>query len=194
MNFKQFILERVEVETSIDEAKFLTYIINMLLRKRNQAKALPKSNRFKTSKQIKFKKDQTDIEKQSGDNFRRMFNFNPDVDRKTNRHLGWFSYEILRPPESVVSEEDKQKIEKILNLSIQKYRVWGSRIDFVDMFNNLDDGELYDKGFRILAILFLAVARNFAERGHGEWERYLFKRNLKPETKKHFGDIFDELD
>jgi len=199
MNFKKYILflEEILVDVTPEEHKLLTYTINMLLRKRNQYKALPKSNRFKTERQ-RAKSNMyhnTDVEDQSTANFRRLFKFDPNVDEKTQKHIGWFFYDLMQPRESILKDEDKDKIEKILNKSLLKYSTGvGRRIDFKQLFEELEDGELYDKGFRVLAIMFHALAKKYAEEGHTAWEKYVFNKSLKPDTRKHFGDIFGELD
>jgi hypothetical protein len=72
-------------------------------------------------------------------------------------------------------------------------------MDNVDKFgvdqllSAIDKEDREEKGMRILAIIFNALARTYSEFGHKDWENYLFESNLKPETQKHFGGIFSEL-
>ena len=138
------------------------------------------------------------MEDNSNANFQRIFKFDPNKNEgRMNSHIGWFFYDLMQPHyENHLSEDDKAKIQRIIDRPLFNYitGIGSNRLDVKEILFDLDDGDFYDKGFRILAIIFHALGKYYGDRGHKEWEKYSFKQNLKPETRKHFGDIFGALD
>jgi hypothetical protein len=108
---------------------------------------------------------------------------------------GTFNYNFLHPHLTFFEDKEMKDINKIMNKDILKFLyASNARVDLPSIIQSLDIDDAHDKGIRIAGIVFNAIARLYAENEiTNYWKKYMFYKNLKPETKKHFGGIFDEL-
>ena len=133
-------------------------------------------------------------------NFHRLFKFEPTRDK--DRFYGNFYLDLQEPYLKYLTEEEKQAIRNTVGFNdITRYfnihtKTGKDDIDKLrvgQLMDAIDEEDRKEKGMRILAIIFNALARTYSEFGHKGWENYLFETNLKPETQKHFGGMFSEL-
>ncbi len=176
--------ESVEIKIDDRMRKFLTYFMNMNFLKREKYK----SSRGFSPMQL------------NAQNFSRLFGFDPTRDK--DRFYGNFYNDLAYPYIKFLEEDELQAIRNIVGKNdITRYFTIHSQYskDNTDKFRvdqlleAIDEEDRLEKGMRILAIIFNAVARLYGKHGHKGFEKYLFEQGLKPETQKHFGGIFSEL-
>lgn len=176
--------ESVEIKINDRMRKFLTYFMNMNFLKREKYK----SSRGFSPMQL------------NAQNFSRLFGFDPTRDK--DRFYGNFYNDLAYPYIKFLEEDELQAIRNIVGKNdITRYFTIHSQYskDNTDKFRvdqlleAIDEEDRLEKGMRILAIIFNAVARLYSKHGHKGFEKYLFEQGLKPETQKHFGGIFGEL-
>jgi hypothetical protein len=176
----QLISEEVQVDLTDKEKKFLTYLVNMLMG---------------------FVKPSMHITGVINGNFGRIFNFDPDRDGK--EYIGNFPYYLLEPRLKMFTQDELKKIETILGIrDIDNLTNSLNRYDSIDLdvvlprqLSRYDKEDQLDKGIRIMGIVFMAVGRYFAERGHKNWQKLLYRKNLNidKETDQAWGDALTGL-
>jgi hypothetical protein len=176
----QLISEEVQVNLTDKEKKFLTYLVNMLMG---------------------FVKPSMNIAGVVNGNFRRIFNFDPD--REGKEFIGNFVYYLLEPKLKMFTQDELKKIETVLGIrdvdSITNELTRYDTIDFEEVLprqlSGYDKEDQLHKGIRIMGIVFNAVGRHFAEQGHKDWQKLLYRKNLNvdKETDKAWGDVLDNL-
>lgn len=178
------ILESLRLDIDERVRKFLTYFLNIYFFQRDR---YSQKRNFNPSGVV-------------ASNFSRLFKFDPT--RYNNKWYGNFYIDLREPYLKYLTEEEKQVIRNIVGLNdITRYfnihtKTGRDDIDKLrvdQLIDAIDEEDRMEKGLRILAIIFNALARTYSEFGHKGWENYLFESNLKPETQKHFGGIFSEL-
>lgn len=135
----------------------------------------------------------------SAQNFYRLFGFDPT--RYKGKFLGNFYLELEQPFMRFFKEEELQSIRNMVGVNdITRYftihtpiKDNSDRFRFDQLLGAIDEEDRLDKGIRILAIIFNALARIYSDFGHKDFENLLFEQGLKPETQKHFGGMFSEL-
>lgn len=173
-------------EIKIDDRlkKFLTYFLNINFLHREKYRSQPKFNHLRVT----------------ASNFERLFKFDPN--RYKNKWYGNFYYDLQEPYLKYLNADEIQAIRNIVgkNDITRYFNIYTQQaVDNVDKFrvdqllNAVHKEDREEKGLKILAIIFNALARVYSKFGHKEWENYLFESNLKPDTQKHFGGIFSEL-
>lgn len=176
--------ESVDVKIDDRVKKFLTYFLNMNFLKREK---------YKSSKG--FSPMQLNAR-----NFHRLFGFDPT--RDIDRFYGNFYHDLETPYIKFLEEDELQAIRNIVGKNdITRYFTIHSQYskDNTDKFRvdqllgAIDEEDRLEKGIKILAIIFNAVARLYSKHGHRGFKNYLFEQSLKPETQKHFGGLFREL-
>jgi hypothetical protein len=176
----QLISEEVQVNLTDKERKFLTYLVNIIMR---------------------FVKTSMNTQGIINGNFKRIFNFDPDQDDK--QFVANFAYYLLEPRIRMLTQEELKKIETILGVSnIDNLANSLSRYDTIDFeevlptqLSGYDKEDQLDKGIRIMGIVFMAVGRYIAEQGHKDWQKLLYRKNLNvdKETDEAWGDVLTEL-
>jgi hypothetical protein len=176
--------ESFQVKINDKLRKFLTYFLNMNFLKREKYKSIRGFSPMQLNAQ----------------NFNRLFGFDPTRDK--NKFYGNFYNDLQAPYIKHLEENELQAIRNIVGKNdITRYFTIHSQYskDNTDTFrvdqllSAIDEEDRMEKGMRILAIIFNAIARLYSKHGHKDFENYLFEQDLKPETQKHFGGIFGEL-
>lgn len=173
-------------EIKIDDRlkRFLTYVLNINYLQREKYRRDPKFNHLRVI----------------ASSFHRLFKFDPT--RYGNKFYGNFYLDLQRPYLKYLNGDELQAIRNIVgkNDITRYFNIYTQQdVDNVDKFDvgqllsAIDKEDREEKGIRILAIIFNALARTYSEFGHKDWETYIFESGLKPETQKHFGGIFNEL-
>jgi len=183
MKFKQLyqlISEKVQVDLTDKEKKFLTYLVNILMG---------------------FVKTTMNTQAIINGNFKRIFNFDPDKDDK--QFFSNFAYYLLEPRLKMLTQDELKKIETILGIKdIDSLTNALSRYDTIDFeeilptqLSGYDKEDQLDKGIRIMGIVFMAVGRYTAEQGHKDWQKLLYRKNLNidKETDQAWDNIIDDL-
>jgi hypothetical protein len=176
----QLISEEVQVDLTDKERKFLTYLVNIIMG---------------------FVKTTMNTQAIINGNFKRIFNFDPNQDNK--QFVANFPYYLLEPRLKMFTQEELKKIETILGIrdidSLTNALTRYDTIDFDEVLprqlSGYDKEDQMHKGVRVMGIVFMAVGRYFAERGHKDWQKLLYRKNLNidKETDQAWGDALTGL-
>lgn len=170
MNFKRIVEEVIQTETlEQKEKRFLGWIIRSIL-------------------------NQNDAQKAAYNMFIRIFGFDPSKDK--DNFLDNFQYYFINPHYNSFSEQQIEEIEKIAGIEyLSRYMVSNERIDLYHLFQNItlrfDTPE--EKLLKIMSIVFNVVGQRMIKKGHKQWKKLLFRKNLDKETDQAWGDILDNL-
>jgi len=170
VNFKRIVEDVIETETfEQKEKRFLGWIIRSIL-------------------------NQNDAQKAAYNMFIRIFGFDPSMYK--DKYIDGFQYFLINPGYNYFNEQQIKEIEKIAGVEfLSRFMGGNERIDLYDFFQNItlrfDLPE--EKLIRIMGIVFKVVGERMAKRGHKDWEKLLFRKNLDKETDQAWGDILDNL-
>lgn len=174
MNFKRLVEDVIETETlEQKEKRFLGWIVRSIV---NQGSG------------------KSDPQRAAYNMFIRIFGFDPN--RYKDNFLDNFQYYFIKPHYDIFSEQQIQEIERIAGIEyLSRYMGGNERIDlhhlFQDIASKFDLPE--DKLIKIMSIIFNVIGQRMVKKGHKDWDKLLFRKNLDKETEKHWGDILDNL-
>ena len=174
--FKQYyaLQESVEVDINDKERKFLRYLVNNILR--------------------------NDPPSVIAGNFGRIFGFDPERDEK-----GWrdnFYYVLRSPRERNFKNPDelKEKISKISGIkNMYHFTTTQELIDVYELLEYLknyykeDQDTFYEKGIKIMGLIFNSLAEKFAEMGHQGWSKYYRDKTMSPDSREMFGGMLNAI-
>lgn len=170
MNFKRLVEDIIETETlEQKEKRFLGWVVRGIV-------------------------NQKDAQKAAYNMFIRIFGFDPSMYK--GKYIDSFQYFFINPSYNYFNEQQIKEIEKIAGIEfLSRFMGGNERIDMYDFFQNItlrfDLPE--EKLIRIMSIVFKVVGERMAKRGHKDWEKLLFRKNLDKETEQAWGDVIDNL-
>lgn len=170
MNFKRLVEDVIETETlEQKEKRFLGWIIRSIL-------------------------NQNDAQKAAYNMFIRIFGFDPN--RYKDNFLDNFQYYFIKPHYDIFSEQQIEEIEKIAGIEyLSRYMGGNERLDLYHLFQDITSkfNSPEEKLIRIMSIVFNVIGQRMAKKGHKDWEKLLFRKNLDKETEQAWGDVIDNL-
>jgi hypothetical protein len=173
VNFKRIVEDVIETETlEQKEKRYLGWVVRSTLNQR--AGANP--------------------DKVAYNMFQRIFGFDPS--RYKDNFLDNFQYLFLRPGYDWFSEQQIKEMERIANVEyLSRFMGGNEKLDLYSLFTHITS--VYDlpeeKMIKIMNIILTVVGQKMIKKGHKDWEKLLFRKNLDKETEQAWGDVIDNL-
>lgn len=136
----------------------------------------------------------SDPQKAAYNMFVRIFGFDPN--RYKNNFLDNFQYYFTHPHYDSFNEQQIEEIEKIAGIEyLSRYMGGNERLDLYHLFQDTASKFNFpeEKLVKIMSIVFNVIGQRMAKKGHKDWEKLLFRKNLDKETEQAWGDVLDNL-